>query len=71
MGKMQEVYKTHFGQQKSLKIRFTQNQLQDIKEEDDQWNVVRDEHNWAHRGAEENKMQILRKFYFPRLSQRV
>ena len=71
MGKLQEVYKTHFGQQKSLKIRFTQNQLQDIEEEDDQWNTIRNEHYRAHRGAEENKMQILRKFYFPKLSQRV
>ena len=54
-----------------VKIRFTQNQLQDVKEEDEQWNLIHKEHYRAHRGAEENKWQFLRKFYFPKLSQKM
>ena len=54
-----------------LKIRFTQKLLQDVQQEDDQWNVIRTEHHRAHRGAEENKLQLLRKFYFPKLSQKL
>lgn len=71
MGILQEVYKKHFGSQKSLKARFTQYQLQDIQQEDEQWEVIHKEHQRAHRGAEENKLQLLRKFYFPKLSQKV
>lgn len=69
MGTLQEVHKKHFGNQKSLKIRFAQYQLQDIRQEDEQWDVIRNEHYRAHRGADENKLQLLRKFYFPKLSQ--
>lgn len=71
MGKLQEVYKKHFGDQRMLKIRFSQRQLEDIQDEDEQWNAIRTEHYRAHRGAEENKWQILRKFYFPKLSQKL
>lgn len=63
-GTLQDVYKKHFGNQKSLKVRFAQYQLQDIQQEDEQWEVIRKEHHRAYRGAEENKLQLLRKFYF-------
>ncbi|XP_055628374.1 uncharacterized protein LOC129769885 [Toxorhynchites rutilus septentrionalis] len=49
MGQLQEIYREHFGQQRLLKIRYTQNLLEDIEEEDQQWNVVRNEHHRAHR----------------------
>lgn len=70
MGQIQEVYKEHFGQNKSLKVRFTQRLLEDIHQDDEQWNIVRDTHLRAHRGADENKLQILRKFYFPKMQQK-
>lgn len=71
MGTLQEVYKKHFGNQKSLKVRFAQYQLLDVQQEDEQWEVIRKEHHRAHRGAEENKLQLLRKLYFPKLSQKL
>ncbi|XP_055619049.1 uncharacterized protein LOC129764211 [Toxorhynchites rutilus septentrionalis] len=71
MGKIQEVYKKNFGQQKLLTIRFTQNILEDVREEDEQWNVIRTEHHRAHRGAQENKLQIFRKYFFPKLAQKI
>lgn len=71
MGKIQEIYKTHFGCKRMLKIRFCQTMLQDVPQEDEQWNIIRREHYRAHRGAEENKLQLLRRFYFPKLSQKL
>lgn len=71
MGQIQETYKKHFGDNRLLKIRFSQMMLQDVKEEDDQWSVIRQENHRAHRGAEENKLQLLRKFYFPKISQKI
>lgn len=71
MGKIQEIYKKNFGQQKLLTIRFTQNMLEDVREEDEQWNIIRTEHNRAHRGAQENKLQIFRKYFFPKLAQKI
>lgn len=70
MGKLQEVYRLHFGQQRSLKIRYTQVLLQDIEQEDQQWNIIREIHHRAHRCADENVMQILRHSYFPKLRQK-
>lgn len=71
MGKIQEVYKKHFGQTKMLKIRFTQKLLEDVEDEDEQWNVIRQTHHRAHRALEENKQQLFRKFYFPKASQKI
>lgn len=71
MGKIQEIYKKHFGSKRMLKIRFCQTMLQDVPQEDEQWNIIRREHYRAHRGAEENKLQLLRRFYFPKLSQKL
>ena len=68
MGKIQEVCKEHFGSQKLLRIRFSQKLLQDLPDEDDQWNAIRDTHQRAHRGADENILQLFRKYYFPKLS---
>ena len=71
MGKIQETYRKYFGQQRLLKIRFTQKQLEDVQDENEQWNVVRNEHMRAHRCVQENKLQIMRKFYFPKLHQKL
>lgn len=71
MGIFQEVYKAHFGHEKLLKIRFTQKILQDVTEEDEQWNIIRKTHQRAHRGLEENYQQIFRQFYFPKTKQKL
>lgn len=70
MGQLQEVYRIHFGNQRSLKIRYTQVLLQDIEQEDQQWDIIRETHNRAHRCSDENVMQILRHHYFPKLRQK-
>ncbi|XP_053698942.1 uncharacterized protein LOC128745900 [Sabethes cyaneus] len=69
MGKIQEVYKEHFGSKRALKIRFTQKILKDIKEDEQQLDVIKNEHLRAHRGAEENKQQIIRRLLLPLIIQ--
>ena len=56
---------------KSILVRFTQKQLEDVPNENDQWNVIRNEHMRARKCVQENKQQILRKFYFPKLQQKL
>ena len=53
------------------KIRFTQNILKGITNTEEQENIIQDEHERAHRGIEENKRKILRKFYFPKITQKI
>uniref|UniRef100_A0AB38Z2N6 RNA-directed DNA polymerase n=1 Tax=Panta errantivirus TaxID=3078412 RepID=A0AB38Z2N6_9VIRU len=71
MGKLQEIYNKNFGRQNLLKIRFTQKMLQDIPCSNDQTAIIRKEHNRAHRGIEENRAQILRKYYFPKITAKI
>lgn len=71
MGKIQEVYNKNFGRQNLLKIRYTQKLLEDINSSSDQMDIVSREHNRAHRGCEENKAQILKRYYFPKMSAQI
>lgn len=62
MGKIQEFYPDNFRNYKSC---FSQNVVKDVTSEVDQENIIIDTHKRAHRNAEENKKQILEKYYFP------
>lgn len=62
MGLIQTLYVSHFS---SFKIRFTQIQVEDVTDDSDQENIVTSTHRRAHRDAKENKVQILKKYYFP------
>ena len=41
MGQIQEVYRSHFANQRLLKIRFFQKILEDIENEEEQYNLIR------------------------------
>lgn len=71
LGKLQEVYKQFFSRANILKIRFTQKILEDVSDPEEQERIIRETHLRAHRGINENKEQILREFYFPKLTQKV
>ena len=71
LGKLQEVYKQHFSRAGLLKIRFTQKFLTDVTDTDEQNQIIKETHERAHRGIQENKEQILREFYFPKLTQKI
>lgn len=59
---LQEIYKEHFSK---FKIRITQRIVEDIKNQDNQLRIIQEEHSRAHRNHQENKEQILEKYYFP------
>lgn len=69
LGQLQEVFKKYFSRPGLLKIRFTQTILRDVTDSDEQEKIVRETHDRAHRGIQENKYQILREFYFPKITQ--
>lgn len=71
LGKLQEVYKRFFSRAGLLKIRFTQKILTDVSNTEEQERIIRETHLRAHRGINENKEQILREFYFPKLTQNI
>ena len=71
MGKFQDVYRKFNGNQKLLKIRFIQKLLEDVSDENLQMNIITAVHNRAHRGTQENKSQILRKYYLPKMQAKI
>lgn len=71
LGQLQEVYKKFFSRANLLKIRFTQKLLVDVVDPNEQEKIIEETHERAHRGIDENKQQILRKHYFPKISARI
>lgn len=69
LGQLQEVYKKYFSRAGLLKIRYTQTLLRDVTNEEERDRIIRETHDRAHRGINENKYQILREFYFPKITQ--
>lgn len=65
---LQEVYKEKFSK---FKIRLTQRVVQDIAKLENQVHIIEQEHRRAHRNHEENKNQILERFYFPKMSKEI
>lgn len=68
MGKIQEIYPIHFS---NYKIRFTQTKVEDIQSETEQEEKILTEHRRAHRNSRENREQIIRRYYFPRMHSRI
>ena len=53
-----------------LKAKYSQISLTDVTDEDRQKTIIFDEHKRAHRGYIENKIQILKKYYWPRMAEK-
>ena len=68
LAKIQEIYPIHFS---TYKIRHTQSEVIDIKSENEQENIIIKEHQRAHRGAKEKKLQLMRKIFFPRMEAQI
>jgi len=62
---LQEIFKECFA---NFKIRITQKLVQDINKEEDKFKIIQEEHKRAHRNSQENKEQILEKYYFPNMA---
>lgn len=54
-----------------IKMKYTNKQVQDIFNRDDQDSILADEHNRAHRALSENYKQINSEYYFPDLKKRL
>lgn len=66
MGTIQEIYKEHFNP-RIVKARFSQKQVTDLNDEEQQLEETKKIHLFAHRNAKENTLQLLKNFYFPRM----
>lgn len=64
MGRIQEIYPSHF---RDYRIRYAQRIVEDIPNEMEQEERILRVHQRAHRNAEENRIQLLENFYFPRM----
>lgn len=62
---LQEVYKDNFVK---YKLRITQRLVSDVCNDERKFLIIEEEHKRAHRGPEENKKQILEKYYFPQIT---
>lgn len=65
MGSLQEVYSDIAI---TLRAKYTQTLLTDVTDHERQETITFDEHKRAHRNYEENKNQISRKFYWPKMA---
>lgn len=68
MGRIQEIYPFHF---KGYKVKFTRLQVEDVTSGQEQENIILRTHNRAHRNARENKIQIIEKYYFPSMNNKI
>ena len=64
MGTIQEIYKTHFNP-KITRARFSQLRVEDLEDEERQLDEIKNIHNFAHRNAKENSLQLVKRFFFP------
>lgn len=65
---VQDIFKEHLS---SYRIRITQRVVQDIRNEDNKCKIIQKEHKRAHRNWNENKEQILEKYYFPQMAKEI
>lgn len=68
MGLIQEFYPLYFS---SYKTRFTQKIVENVQSESAQDEIIIEYHKRAHRNANENRLQILEKYYFPKMNSKV
>lgn len=61
---LQELFVNHFS---NYKIRITQKEVEDVTSPEVRFRIIEKEHRRAHRNARENKIQLLEKYYFPRM----
>lgn len=67
MATIQEIYRQHFDP-RIIKARFSQLKVQDIQDEERQLEEIKKVHQFAHRNATENIEQLLKSFYFPKMT---
>ena len=69
-GKIQQAYRSLFSAT-NVKIRYAPLRLEDLTDEEGQLALIRETHERAHRGIEENMKQLLLSYYFPKMKESV
>lgn len=67
---IQDVYREHFSDSNSHFV-MTQNTVEDITQEQRQDQIIKNEHERAHRGIQEVENQIKRSFFFPKMVNKI
>lgn len=67
LGAIQEIFQEHFSQS-GLRVRHTLVRLIDIDDREEQIRILRETHERAHRGIDENRHQVLTTSYFPNIN---
>lgn len=67
---IQDVYREHFSNSNSHFV-MTQNIVEDITAEERQDQIIKKEHERAHRGIQEVENQIKRSFFFPKMNSKI
>lgn len=68
---IQEAYKNHFTNNRIFKVFISENLLEDVRLENEQDDIIKRTHAFAHRGIKENKIQILQQYFFPGLERKL
>lgn len=68
---LQTVYKNHFCRNKNLRVMISETLLEDLRTEEQQNSIIQRTHESSHRGIWENQKQIFRKYYFPRMKNKI
>lgn len=68
MGTIQEIYPLYFS---NYRIRYTQTEVKNIQAKTEQEEIIIKFHKRAHRNANENRQQIIKEFYFPKMSSKI
>lgn len=68
LGKIQDIYSSHFGK---YRIRYTRTMVTDLTSDTEQQTEIVNEHKRAHRHTQENKVQLLQKYYFPQMQAKI
>jgi Reverse transcriptase (RNA-dependent DNA polymerase)/RNase H-like domain found in reverse transcriptase/Integrase zinc binding domain len=68
LGQIQIVFPIFFA---AYKIRLTQNLVTDVTSETQQEEIILEIHKRAHRNEKENRLQILEKYFFPKMSRMI
>lgn len=68
---IQQAYRTHFSQNRNIKICIAQRMLDDIKTIEEQNLKIEETHLRAHRGVDENCRAISTNFFFPNMKRKV
>lgn len=71
MNTIQTVYKLHFSRAKAFKVYLSQKLLIDLRTPEEENLIIEQTHDRAHRGIWENNEEISKRFYFPRMKNRI